>query len=163
MGRVALEHAPAQRVALDGRWARRRIARGGQIIDASIVSAPIQRKHARGKTRASNKMRFRTSGAMPSARRKTWMRAGRASTAAPNYGDKLHANVDRSWGFIRVHDVSSANVHDSRHFERLLDAGNTARTIRVDGACTDRDREARLKEEGYRVDIKHNGTRAATH
>ncbi|MFC7519576.1 transposase [Xanthomonas populi] len=33
------------------------------------------------------------------------------------YGYKLHANVDRRWGLIRVHEVSSANVHDSRHFE----------------------------------------------
>ncbi|UNE64782.1 transposase [Xanthomonas oryzae] len=63
------------------------------------------------------------------------------------------------FGGMRVHDVSGANVHDSRRFERLLDAGNTARTIRVDGAYADRDPEARLKEEGYRVDIQHNGTR----
>ncbi|WP_178382461.1 transposase [Xanthomonas oryzae] len=62
------------------------------------------------------------------------------------------------FGGMRVHDVSSANVHDRRHFERLLDAGNTARTIRVDGAYADQDREARLKEEGYRV-VQHKGTR----
>ncbi|AVU02135.1 transposase [Xanthomonas oryzae] len=138
------------------------MARGGQIIDASIVSAPIQRN-----TREEN-ARIKQDE-IPDE----WSDAKRAQKdvdarwtskhGSSYYGDKLHANVDRSWGFIRVHDVSSANVHDSRHFERLLDAGNTARTIRVDGACTDRDREARLKEEGYRVDIKHNGTRAATH
>ncbi|AJQ82263.1 hypothetical protein BRM22_23320 [Xanthomonas oryzae pv. oryzae] len=63
------------------------------------------------------------------------------------------------FGGMRVHDVSGAIVHDRRHFERLLDAGNTARTIRVDGAYADRDPKARLKEEGYRVDIQHNGTR----
>ncbi|MFC7519674.1 hypothetical protein ACFQS6_04305 [Xanthomonas populi] len=31
----------------------------------------------------------------------------------------MHANVDRRWGLIRVHEVSSANVHDSRHFESV--------------------------------------------
>ncbi|MFC7519675.1 hypothetical protein ACFQS6_04310 [Xanthomonas populi] len=33
------------------------------------------------------------------------------------------------------------------------------RTLRADSAYADRDREARLKEQGYRVDIQHKGTR----
>ncbi|CBA16845.1 transposase [Xanthomonas albilineans] len=74
----------------------------------------------------------------------------------------MHANVDRRWGFIRVDEVSSVNGHDSRYLERLLDTGNTARTIRADSAYADRDREARLKEEGYRVDIQHKDTRGRT-
>jgi hypothetical protein len=37
------------------------------------------------------------------------------------YGYKLHANTDRRWGFIRQHEVSAANVHDSQHFETIRD------------------------------------------
>ena len=37
------------------------------------------------------------------------------------YGYKLHANTDRRCGFIRQHEVTPANVHDSKHFESILD------------------------------------------
>ncbi|WP_029220753.1 IS5 family transposase, partial [Xanthomonas cassavae] len=145
--------------AISGQLARAGyIARGGQIIDASIVSAPIQRN-----TREEN-ARIKQND-IP----EDWSDAKRAQKdvdarwtskhGSSYYGYKLHANVDRRWGFIRVHEVSSANVHDSRYFERLLDAGNTARILRADSAYADRDREARLKQEGYRVDIQHKGTR----
>jgi|GEM_PF-6851998 len=33
-----------------------------------------------------------------------------------------------------MHEVSSANVHDSRYCEQLLDAGYTARAISADSA-----------------------------
>lgn len=53
--------------------------------------------------------------------------------------------MDRRWGFIRQHAVTAANVHDSRHFETILDPGNTGRTIRADSAYADR---ARLTQQG---------------
>ncbi|MFC7519291.1 IS5 family transposase [Xanthomonas populi] len=145
--------------AISGQLARAGyIARGGQIIDASIVSAPIQRN-----TREENAQIKRDE--IPS----DWSEAKRAQKdvdarwtskhGTAYYGYKLHANVDRRWGLIRVHEVSSANVHDSRHSESVLDVGNTSRTLRADSAYADRDREARLKEQGYRVDIQHKGTR----
>lgn len=73
------------------------------------------------------------------------------------YGYKLHANTDRRWGFIRQHEVAAANVHDSQHFEAILDLGNTHRTILADSAYADRAREAELKQQGYRADIQHKG------
>tara|TARA_R110002095_G_scaffold87333_2_gene76258 strand:- start:1193 stop:1633 length:441 start_codon:yes stop_codon:yes gene_type:complete len=68
------------------------------------------------------------------------------------YGYKLHANTDRRCGFIRQHEVTPANVHDSKHFESILDPVNTSRVTRAD-----RTREAELKRQGYRVDIQHKG------
>jgi IS5 family transposase len=132
------------------------IARGGQIIDASIVSAPIQRN-----TREENAAI--KEGDTPAH----WCAAKRAQKdvearwtkkhGKSYYGYKLHANTDRRWGFIRQHEVSPAHEHDSRHFETLLDPGNTARTIRADSAYADREREAELKCQGYRADIQHKG------
>ncbi|MFC7522247.1 transposase [Xanthomonas populi] len=66
--------------AISGQLARAGyIARGGQIIDASIVSAPISATRAR-RTRRSSGTRFKRL-MRPSARRRMWMHAGRASTA----------------------------------------------------------------------------------
>jgi IS5 family transposase len=61
------------------------------------------------------------------------------------YGYRLHANTDRRWGFVRQHKVSAAQVHDSQHFETILDPANTGRTIRADSAYADQHREAELK------------------
>lgn len=132
------------------------LARGGQIIDASIVNAPIQRN-----TREENAAIKQ--GQVP----EDWSAAKRAQKDVEArwtkkhgksfYGYKLHANTDRRWGFIRQHDVSAANVHDSQHFETILDPANTRRTIRADSAYADRAREAELKRQGYRADIQHKG------
>lgn len=132
------------------------IARGGQIIDASIVNAPIQRNR-REENEAIKQ------GEVPD----DWSAAKRAQKDVDArwtkkhgksfYGYKLHANTDRRWGFIRQHEVSAANVHDSQHFETILDSGNTGRTIRADSAYADRAREAALKGQGYRVDIQRKG------
>ena len=132
------------------------LTRGGQIIDASIVNAPIQRN--RRDENAAIKQ-----GQVP----EDWSAAKRAQKDVDArwtrkhgksfYGYKLHANTDRRWGFIRQHEVTAANVHDSRHFETILDPGNTSRTIRADSATANRAREAELKRQGYRADIQHKG------
>ena len=132
------------------------LTRGGQIIDASIVNAPIQRN--RRDENAAIKQ-----GQVP----EDWSAAKRAQKDVDArwtrkhgksfYGYKLHANTDRRWGFIRQHEVTAANVHDSRHFETILDPGNTSRTIRADSTTANRAREAELKRQGYRADIQHKG------
>lgn len=132
------------------------LARGGQIIDASFVTAPIQRN-----TREENAQIKQ--GETP----KGWNAAKRSQKdvdarwtkkhGKSSYGYKLHANTDRRWGFIRQHEVTPAHVHDSQHFETILDPGNTSRTIRADSAYADRAREAELKRQGYRADIQHKG------
>lgn len=132
------------------------LARGGQIIDASIVNAPIQR-NSREENAAIKQ------GQVP----EDWSAAKRAQKDVEArwtkkhgksfYGYKLHANTDRRWGFIRQHAVSAANVHDSQHFETILDPANTRRTIRADSAYADQAREAELKRQGYTADIQHKG------
>ncbi len=133
------------------------IARGGQIIDASIVSAPIQRN-----TREENAQIKQGEDVG-----QDWSDAKRAQKdvqarwtrkhGVTYYGYKLHASTDRRWGFIRRYDVSAANVHDSRHFEQVLDPANTSRTVWADSGYADAAREADLKQGGYRPAIQHQG------
>ncbi|MCS3361229.1 transposase [Xanthomonas translucens pv. translucens] len=53
--------------------------------------------------------------------------------------------------------MSAANVHDSRHFEELLDPANTGRSVWADSGYADAAREADLKQRGYRPFIQHQG------
>ncbi|MFC6840417.1 IS5 family transposase [Xanthomonas theicola] len=143
--------------AIGGQLARAGdIAGGGQVIDASIVSAPIQRD-----TREENE-RLKQ-GEVPqdwSDARRTQKDVDARWTSRHGksfYGDKPHANTNRRWGLVRVHEVSGANVHDSQHFEDLIEEANTARGIRADSAHAHKERDARLKAAGDRVDIHQQG------
>lgn len=132
------------------------LARGGQIIDASIVNAPIQRNNREENEAIKQDQVPQDWNAAKRAQKDVearWTKKHGKSF----YGYKLHANTDRRWGFIRQHEVTPANVHDSRHFESILDPANTSRVIRADSAYADRTREAELKRHGYRVDIQHKG------
>lgn len=132
-------------------------ARGGQIIDASIVSAPIQRN-----TREENAAI--KEGDIP----EDWTAAKRAQkdvearwTRKNNrsyYGYKLHANTDRQWGFIRQAQVTPASVIDTTMFEAVLDpTGN--REIYADRGYTKAAREKALKQQGFGVHIQHKSER----
>jgi IS5 family transposase len=132
------------------------LARGGQIIDASIVNAPIQRNR-REENEAIKQDRVPDDWNAAKRAQKDVDARWTKKHGKSYYGYKLHANTDRRWGFIRQYEVTAANVHDSQHFETILDPGNTSRTIRADSAYADRAREAELKQQGYRVDIQHKG------
>ena len=44
-------------------------------------------------------------------------------------------------------------MHDSQHFEALLDPSNTGRSVWADSAYAKRQREADLEQNGYRASI----------
>jgi IS5 family transposase len=132
------------------------LARGGQIIDASIVSAPIQR-NSREENAAIKQDQVPEDWSTAKQAQKDVEARWTKKHGKSFYGYKLHANTDRRWGFIRQHEVTPANVHDGQHFETILDPGNTCATIRADSAYADRAREAALKQQGYKADIQHKG------
>lgn len=143
--------------AVSGQLARAGfIARGGQIIDASIVSAPIQRN-----SREENAAIGR--GETP----EDWSDAKRAQKdvdarwttkhGKQYYGYKLPANSDRRWGFIRSVEVTVASVNDTRVFEGLLDPTNTSRDVYADRGYAKRAREVELRSQGYRPQIQRKG------
>lgn len=133
------------------------IARGGQIIDASIVSVPVQ--HNRREENEAIKQ-----GDVPA----DWNAAKRAQKdvdarwtkkhGKSYYGYKLHANTDRRWGFIRKSDVTTASVNDTEVFETILDDTNTRKDVYADRGYAKRARETELNAQGYRANIQRKGT-----
>jgi len=55
--------------------------------------------------------------------------------------------------------VTNAAVHDTNHFEDLLDESNTSREVSADKGYVDGAREARLGDAGWRVQVQRKAKR----
>jgi len=129
------------------------VARGGQMIDASIVPAPIQ--HVSADEKAQIKEQAMPSDWSPEKRRQkdvdaTWTKKHGKSF----FGFKLSASTDNRYKLIRKVKVSTASAHDTTHLEDVLDSSNTSRDIYADKGYADHEREKRLKESGWRPHIQ---------
>jgi IS5 family transposase len=133
-------------------------ARAGQIIDASIVSAPKQRNN-----RAENKQIKQ--GDVPDNWHKAkkrqkdvdarWVKKNGRSF----FGYKNHLGIDAQHKLIRAYAVTDAAVHDSQVFFELLDAENTSRDVWADSAYRAEDTLTKLKQRGYREHLQRKGCR----
>lgn len=145
----------------DGHLARQGyIARGGQILDASIV--PVPRNH---NTRDENKAI--KSGEVP----KDWadkpaMRSQKDTDARwtkkhgkSHYGYKNHVNVDRTHKLVRRYHVSDAALHDSQAVHHLLTRGNTGSGVWADAAYRSEEMEAKLRACKLTSHIHRKGKR----
>lgn len=134
------------------------IARKGQIIDASIIPAPIQRNKREDNAQikkgdipedwTENKRRQKDTDAR-------WTKKNGKS----HYGYKNHIQIDHDNKLIRDYDVTDASIHDSQVFEDLLDERNTSKDVWADSAYRSAEKEAYLKEKGYRSRIQRKGKR----
>jgi len=134
------------------------IARGGQIIDATLV--PVPRQH-----NSRSEKELLEQGAVPvqwkPAKRRqkdtdaTWTKKHGQST----FGYKLSINADKAYKLIRRLKTDTASTHDSRHFDEVLDPGNTSRDVYADRGYPSEEREAWLKANGYRSRIQRKGQR----
>jgi len=132
-------------------------ARKGQIIDAAIVPAPKQRNS-----------RDENAGIKAGDPPKTWSANKRQQKdinarwtkkhGKTHYGYKNHLSIDRQNKVIRKYAVTSAAVHDSNLFERLLDETNTSGSVWADSAYRSAARQQALQEAGYRSHIHRKGT-----
>lgn len=134
------------------------IARGGQIIDATLVPAPKQ--HFSKDDKAQREQEAMPADWKPAQRRQkdldaTWTKKHGKS----HHGYKLSVNVDGRHKVIRKLVTDTAATHDSQHFNALLDPGNTGREIYADKAYPSAERETALKAEGYRNHIQRKGER----
>lgn len=125
------------------------IARKGQIVDASIIPAPIQRN-----TREENKQ-IKESGIPEDwSDNKGCQKHTDARWTKKNntnyYGYKNHIQIDNDRKLIRNYSVTPANVHDSQVFEELLDDSNTSKDVWADSVYRSEEQEASLKDKGYR-------------
>ena len=136
------------------------IARGGQIIDATIVSAPKQRN-----TREENETikagqtpeNWEDKPAKSAQKDKDarWTKKHGKSY----YGYKNHVDVDRKHKLIRRYAESDAAVHDSQKLDELLDKCNTGAEVWADSAYLAAETEATLKAKGYKSRIHRRAVR----
>src|SRR5665647_41738 len=110
------------------------IARGGQMVDATIVPVPKQRN-----SREENEA----------------VKAGKT----PKEWKKNHANADAKHKLIRHYQVTDASVHDSRKFDGLLNKANTSADVYADSAYRSTAIEAKLKARGLRSRIHQRASR----
>jgi IS5 family transposase len=134
------------------------IARGGQVIDATLVPAPKQ--HIR-----SSEKELLDQGAVPAdwkpAKRRqkdrdaTWTKKHGKST----FGYKLSVNADKKYKIIRKFETGTASLHDSQHFDNVVDTSNTSRDVYADRGYPSEARTAELKAKGFRDRIQRKGKR----
>ena len=130
------------------------IARGGQLLDASLIPAPKQHFTKEEKDIIKEK-------ATPIA----WTKAQYAQKdteaswtqkhGKSHYGYKLSINVDKRAKFIQKTVVSTAKEHDIRHTKQLLDKLNTSREVYADKGYEGKEYEEYMLKNGYQPRIQH--------
>ena len=121
------------------------VARGGQMIDATIVPVPKQRNSRDenedvkgGKTPKAWKQNPAKNRQKDKDAR--WTKKHGKSF----YGYKNHVNADAKRKLIRQYEVTDASVHDSQKFDELLNQGNTSADVYADSAYRSAETEAKL-------------------
>lgn len=134
------------------------IARGGQIIDATLVPAPKQ--HFNKDDKEQLKQNAMPANWSPAKRRQKDLDATWTKKHGKNHHSyKLSIGVDARYKFIRKWVTDTASVHDSQHVERLVDPANTSKALFGDKGYASKEREAQLKADGYRNHIQRKGHR----
>ena len=136
------------------------LARGGQIIDATIVTAPIQ-------SNTKDENAAVKSGETP----KDWEQKAAKNQQKDKdarwtkkhgksfYGYKNHVGVDKAHKLIRTWTTTDASVHDSQKLDDVLDTNNTAKDVWADSAYRSVEIEAKLAKKGLKSRIHRRGAR----
>jgi len=140
-------------------WESGLMPKGGQIIDASLVSVPKNRN-----TRDENKQI--KEGKTPEGwddqpnmkRQKDEDARWTKKHGKSHYGYKNHINIDKEHKLIRRYAVTDASVHDSQLFDGLLDEENSGRSVWADSAYRSEAREEQLRAQGYKSRIHRKGS-----
>lgn len=133
-------------------------AKGGQIIDATLVPVPIQRNRKEENEKLKQ-------GEIPEEWQEKPHKLAQKDTTAQwtqkngksYFGYKNHISIDKEHGFIRRYSVTDASVHDSQQLGAVLDPDNQGREIWADSAYRSENTEAGLEALGY---ISHIHERA---
>lgn len=133
-------------------------ARKGQIIDASILSAPVQR-NTREENAAVKDGNVPDEWSESKRRQKDVDARWTTRRGTSFFGYKNHVCVDAKHKLIRGYSVTDASVHDSRVFDELLDEDNTSRDVWADAAYRSEDAIEGLRSNGYREHIQRKGYR----
>ena len=136
------------------------IARGGQMVDATIVPVPRQRnsRDENDQVKAGTTPRdWKKTPAKDRQKDKDarWTKKHGRSF----FGYKNHVNADARHKLIREYGVTDASVHDSQAFDDLLNKGNTSSEVYADSAYRSAETERKLKARGFRSRIHKRGRR----
>jgi IS5 family transposase len=136
------------------------MARGGQIIDASIVPVPTQR-NSRDENDELQAGRTPAGWKQKSAKLRQKDRDARWTKkhCRSFFGYKNHVNADAKHKLIRRYAVTDAAVHDSQELDGLLDKDNTCNDVFADSAYRSAEIEAKLRASGYKSRIHRRGRR----
>jgi transposase, IS5 family len=141
------------------------LAMGGQIMDATLVSAPRQHNTddekaaiKAGKTAAEIWADKPAKAAQKDIDARWTVKFSKAKTkpdgtkpvdiAIPFFGYKNHIGIDQGFGFIRTFKVTNAARHDGAQLPDLIDENNTASSIWADTAYRSKKNETHLKAVG---------------
>jgi IS5 family transposase len=140
------------------------LAMSGQIVDASIISAPRQRmtkeeKETVKEGKIPESWKVNPSKLAQKDRDGRWMmKYSKAKTKAgdgvidiaiPYFGYKNHISIDKRYGFVRKFQTTDASRYDGKLFSQLLDKGNTASLVWGDTAYRSEENEKLLADEGF--------------
>lgn len=136
-------------------------AKKGQIIDASFVRVPVQRNNPDQNKRIKSGEGEQVRKEWPAAKaaQKDIDARWTKKNGRSYYAYKNHISVDVENKFIRCYAVTDASVHDSNHFEDLLDMRNTSRDVWADSAYRSAEHEKMLAGHGFRSHIQRKGCR----
>jgi transposase, IS5 family len=136
------------------------IARGGQMVDATIVPVPRQRNSGEdNETVKAGKTPQGWEKKPAKNRQKDKDARWTKKHSKSFFGYKNHINADAKHKLIRRYDVSDASVHDSQKLDGLLNKSNTSEAVYADSAYRSAETEAKLKARGFRSRIHRRGSR----
>lgn len=135
-------------------------AKKGQIVDASIISAPKQR-NSREEKKIIKKGETPDDWSDNKKRQKYTDARWTKKNGKDYYGYKNHIQIDVKNKFIRDYDITDAAVHDSNILEDILDSKNSSADVYADSAYRSKERLDTLNELGYREHIQRKGCKTA--
>jgi len=136
------------------------MARGGQMVDATIVPVPKQRN-------SGDENEAVKAGRIPEAwdnkpaklRQKDRDARWTKKHGKSFFGYKNHVNADAKHKLIRRYEVTDAAVHDSQKLDGLLNKGNTSAEVFADSAYRSTKIEAQLRASGFKSRIHQRAAR----
>jgi IS5 family transposase len=135
-------------------------ARGGQIVDATLVPVPINRNTAEENAalkagEVPKKWKSAPAKLRQKDRDARWTRKNGKS----HYGYKNHVNIDRRNKLVRRYEVTNAACHDSQAFQSVVDGDNSAADVWADSAYRSAEIEEKLAGAGFRSRIHRRASR----
>jgi IS5 family transposase len=136
------------------------MARGGQMVDATIVPVPKQR-NGRDENEAVKAGQTPADWEKKPAKLRQKDRDARWTKKHGKsfFGYKNHVNADVRHKLIRRYEVTDAAVHDSQALDALLTKGNTSTDVFADSAYHSAETQEKLKVRGFRSRIHRRGCR----